>query len=84
MQGAWSGWIELSSFGIIDGMTSACSRKLAYVTKWERNCVKNAFARAGFSRTDDQGVWNAKWGKHPSHREISELNRFQVSRAVCM
>ena len=54
------------------------SRKLIYFSKWERNCVKNAFARAGFDRTDKQSsAWNAYWGKHPSHKDISEMNRFQ-------
>jgi len=54
-------------------------RRLAYVTKWERNCVKNAFARAGFERltgSDPKG-FNGYWGKHLSHKEIAELNRFQ-------
>ena len=54
------------------------SRKLIYFSKWERNCVKNAFSRAGFDRTDKQGsAWNAYWGKHPTHKDISEMNRFQ-------
>jgi len=58
-------------------------RRLAYVTKWERNCVKNAFARAGFERLTgaDAKGWNGYWGKHLSHKETSELNRFQK---VCL
>ena len=27
------------------------ARRLVYYSKWERNCVKNTFARAGFERT---------------------------------
>uniref|UniRef100_A0A7S2RSL0 Tubulin--tyrosine ligase-like protein 5 n=1 Tax=Rhizochromulina marina TaxID=1034831 RepID=A0A7S2RSL0_9STRA len=53
------------------------ARKLAFATKWERNCVKNAFARAGFERVQGKGAWNANWGKHPTHKELAGLNRFQ-------
>ena len=56
------------------------ARRLVYFTKWERNVVKNAFARAGFERTGQggpEGGWNGFWGKHPTHRELGEMNRFQ-------
>jgi len=53
------------------------ARKMAFTTKWERNCVKNAFARAGFERVQGKGAWNANWGKHPSHKELAGMNRFQ-------
>lgn len=54
------------------------SRKLLYFCKWERNCVKNAFARAGFERTKEKsGDWTALWGNHPTTTEFSNLSRYQ-------
>lgn len=41
-------------------------RRLLFKTHWERNSVKNAFFRAGFSRTRSTVSWTASWGKHPT------------------
>lgn len=41
-------------------------RRLLFKTHWERNSVKNAFYRAGFSRTRSTLSWTASWGKHPT------------------
>lgn len=41
-------------------------RRLLFKTHWERNSVKNAFFRAGFSRTRSTSTWTASWGKHPT------------------
>lgn len=41
-------------------------RRLLFKTHWERNSVKNAFFRAGFSRTRSLVSWTASWGKHPT------------------
>lgn len=41
-------------------------RRLLFKTHWERNSVKNAFFRAGFSRTRSTLTWTASWGKHPT------------------
>lgn len=39
--------------------------QLYFKTHWERNCVKNAFAAAGFSRTKKKWVeWHVAWAKH--------------------
>jgi tubulin polyglutamylase TTLL4 len=59
-------------------MQELSARKLVYLTNWERNCVKNAFARAGFERSKNMnGSWNGYWGKHPNPTEFSNMNRFQ-------
>lgn len=42
-------------------------RRLLFKTHWERNSVKNAFFRAGFTRTTSTFSWTASWGKHPTH-----------------
>lgn len=42
------------------------SRRLLFKCHWERNSVKNAFFRAGFSRTRSTMSWTASWGKHPT------------------
>ena len=58
---------QRSDFFIIQPLNA---RKLVYQTKWERNCVKNAFSRAGFDRKTGSGPsWNAYWGKHPPTKE---------------
>jgi tubulin polyglutamylase TTLL4 len=51
-------------------------RTLMYRTCWERQSVRNAFARAGFLRTSSSS-WTASWGKHPSAEDYQSLNRFQ-------
>lgn len=59
-------------------MQELSARKLVYLTNWERNCVKNAFSRAGFERTKStNGSWNGYWGKHPAAAEFAAMNRFQ-------
>ncbi|CAN0447221.1 unnamed protein product, partial [Discosporangium mesarthrocarpum] len=52
-------------------------RKLLFKSHWERNSVKNAFLRAGFTRTRSISTWTASWGKHPTHEGFRSLNRFQ-------
>lgn len=42
------------------------ARRLLFKSHWERNSVKNAFFRAGFSRTRSTMSWTASWGKHPT------------------
>ncbi|CAM9806442.1 unnamed protein product, partial [Laminaria digitata] len=53
------------------------SRRLLFKCHWERNSVKNAFYRAGFSRTKSTLSWTASWGKHPTREGFRNLNRFQ-------
>ncbi|CAM9365082.1 unnamed protein product, partial [Ectocarpus fasciculatus] len=53
------------------------SRRLLFKCHWERNSVKNAFFRAGFSRTRSTMSWTASWGKHPTREGFRNLNRFQ-------
>ncbi|CAN0411606.1 unnamed protein product, partial [Ectocarpus sp. 12 AP-2014] len=52
-------------------------RRLLFKCHWERNSVKNAFFRAGFSRTRSTMSWTASWGKHPTREGFRNLNRFQ-------
>jgi hypothetical protein len=58
-------------------------RKLAFKCAWERNCVKNPFFNAGFTRVHEDkygkanGAWNAAWCKHQTNEQFSALTRFQ-------
>lgn len=53
-------------------------RRLLFKSHWERNSVKNAFFRAGFSRTKSTLSWTASWGMHPTRegfKYVSPENR---------
>ncbi|GMH51208.1 hypothetical protein TL16_g00962 [Triparma laevis f. inornata] len=52
-------------------------RKIFYKCNWERNCIKNAFNRAGFRRKISGVQWNCQWGKHLTTDGFESLNRFQ-------
>jgi len=55
-------------------------RRLVYKCHWERNCIKNAFTRAGFERltgSGHSGHWNAVWAKHPTTQAFNELTIWQ-------
>lgn len=55
-------------------------RRLLFKTHWERNSVKNAFFRAGFSRTRSTLTWTASWGKHPTREAFRcHLSLFSFS-----
>lgn len=50
--------------GLLVGTVDAQELALLYRTSWERNCVKNAFAAAGFSRTRKKWTaWHLAWAK---------------------
>ncbi|GMH62764.1 hypothetical protein TrRE_jg1675 [Triparma retinervis] len=53
------------------------NRKIFYKCNWERNCIKNAFTRAGFRRKISGVQWNCAWSKHLSTEGFENLNRFQ-------
>mmetsp|Transcript_9416 Transcript_9416/g.35254 ORF Transcript_9416/g.35254 Transcript_9416/m.35254 type:complete len:854 (-) Transcript_9416:251-2812(-) len=56
------------------------SQRLVYKCYWERNCIKNAFIRAGFARLHGSGFaghWNAIWAKHPSTEAFNGLSVHQ-------
>lgn len=50
-------------------------RKLAYNCYWERICIKNAFKRAWFVKSEKQ--WTALWSKHQNPTQMQELNCLQ-------
>ena len=50
-------------------------RKIAYKSYWERICIKNAFARAGFKKSEK--YWTALWSKHQNEAQMKELNCLQ-------
>ena len=50
-------------------------RKLRYQTHWERNCIKNAFHRAGYDRSNKH--WTALWDKHQDESFLKQLNCLQ-------
>ncbi|KAL3659171.1 hypothetical protein V7S43_015750 [Phytophthora oleae] len=50
--------------GLTIATIDAQELQLLYRTSWERNCVKNAFAAAGFSRTKKKWTaWHLAWAK---------------------
>ena len=50
-------------------------RKMRYETHWERNCIKNAFHRAGYTRSEKN--WTALWSKHQTEEFTKQLNCLQ-------
>ena len=56
------------------------SRRLLFKCHWERNSVKNAFYRAGFSRTKSTLSWTASWGKHPTREGFRYARIRRISR----
>ena len=53
------------------------NRKLYYSSYWERICVKNAFLRAGFTKTEGSNYWTALWSKHQNESQLKSLNCLQ-------
>ena len=51
------------------------TRKLGYRSAWERICIRNAFMRAGFVKS--QKYWTAMWSKHQNDGQMKELNCLQ-------
>lgn len=54
-------------------------RRLLFKTHWERNSVKNAFFRAGFSRTRSTLTWTASWGKHPTREAFRYMTNVKCT-----
>jgi tubulin polyglutamylase TTLL4 len=54
-------------------------RKLIYKSHWERVCIKNAFVRAGFTKTESTSSkqWTAMFSKHQSVSQMKDLNCLQ-------
>ena len=50
-------------------------KSLNYSCQWGRNCIKNAFKRAGFN--DDTNNWTAMWSKHQAQETIKNMNCLQ-------
>ena len=50
-------------------------QELGYRCKWGRNCIRNAFTRAGFK--DSPHNWTAMWAAHQAHFKLRELNCLQ-------
>ncbi len=50
-------------------------RKLGYKSYWERICVRNAFKRAGFEKSNK--FWTSLWSKHQSEAQLSDLECLQ-------
>ena len=48
---------------------------LNYHCQWGRNCIKNAFKRAGFRDCDQN--WTAMWSKHQAQETIKNMNCLQ-------
>lgn len=58
--------------GVIEALGK---RKLQYSLYWSRNCIKNAFQRAGFTATKNN--WTAIWAKHQDESVLAHLNCLQ-------
>lgn len=54
-------------------------RKLIYKSHWERICIKNAFVRAGFTKTENPMYksWTAMFSKHQTVSQMKDLNCLQ-------
>jgi len=50
-------------------------KSLNYSCQWGRNCIKNAFKRAGFN--DSEFNWTAMWSKHQAQETIKNMNCLQ-------
>ncbi|TMW61163.1 hypothetical protein Poli38472_013626 [Pythium oligandrum] len=58
---------------------NATDCELFYKTHWERNCVKNAFAVAGFRRTKKRWRgWHMAWAKHIPRERFKYFGAGQV------
>jgi len=60
----------------IEAISQSEKCQMYFQTHWERNCVKNAFASAGLTRTNKRN-WNAAWSKHMSRAMFKKLKPFQ-------
>lgn len=54
-------------------------RKLIFKSYWERVCIKNAFLRAGFVKTENVNSvqWTAMFSKHQNAAQMKDLNCLQ-------
>ena len=54
-------------------------RKLVYRSHWERVCIRNAFLRAGFEKTENPSskYWTAMFSKHQNLSQMKDLNCLQ-------
>ena len=50
-----------------------------YRSHWERICIKNAFLRAGFEKTENASskYWTVMFSKHQNNSQMKELNCLQ-------
>lgn len=55
------------------------NRKLIYKSHWERVCIKNAFTRAGFIKTESltSRQWTAMFSKHQTAAQMKEMSCLQ-------
>ena len=64
-----------------DSQLEYCEKHLRfeYASHWERNCIKNAFRRAGMDRTDTSpsSSWTALWSKHQNSFHLRQMNMLQ-------
>jgi len=51
------------------------NKKLSYKSLWERICIRNAFKRAGFKKSEK--TWTVMWSKHQNDSQMSDLNCLQ-------
>lgn len=64
----------------ISNLENLGSRKLFYSSYWGRNCIKNAFKRAGFERLEEttpSGLCTAMWSKHLPPSILKNFNCLQ-------
>ena len=59
----------------ISSMEKMGRKSLNYSCQWGRNCIKNAFKRAGFN--DSETNWTAMWSKHQAQSTIKNMNCLQ-------
>jgi tubulin polyglutamylase TTLL4 len=52
-------------------------RKMLYKSYWERICIRNAFKRAGFEKSNTNKYWTALWSKHQNSEILQNLQCIQ-------
>jgi hypothetical protein len=64
--------MKRSDLSVVESLGKRC---LQYNSYWERICIKNAFRRAGFEKSDKS--WTALWSKHQNPTQMKTLNCLQ-------
>ncbi|RHY25785.1 hypothetical protein DYB32_008096 [Aphanomyces invadans] len=62
---------------VVEEIDASTSSTVFFKSYWERNCIKNAFFRAGLVRITKGKKWTAAWTKHMSRSKFKTLQPHQ-------